>query len=169
MVGERQLRAGVRTLAPDDQPGPLRPAGQIDHVGDLTDLAVVARRGVLVKRWDPGVLRDLEDRGADLLGQLVADGEPHVPLAAVVHEPVRRAGGIGAHQNLEALDVLGWDLRQRPVHDDLVVLCGVRTRVPRAQHAAERLPGLVQVGLHRVKPVAAPCSSRRPSPSPNAP
>src|ERR1035437_8778416 len=54
MVGERQLRAGVRTLAPDDQPGPLRPAGQIDRVGDLTDLAVLARRAVLVKRWDPG-------------------------------------------------------------------------------------------------------------------
>ncbi len=34
-IGERQLRAGVRALAPDDQSGPLRPSGQIDLVGDL--------------------------------------------------------------------------------------------------------------------------------------
>ena len=42
MVGERELRAGVRALAPDDQPDPVAPGGQIDGVGDLRDLTVVA-------------------------------------------------------------------------------------------------------------------------------
>jgi hypothetical protein len=42
MVGERELRAGVRALAPDDQPDPVAPGGQLDGVGDLGDLAVVA-------------------------------------------------------------------------------------------------------------------------------
>ena len=44
MVGERQLRAGVRALAPDDQPAALTPGGQIDAIGDLGDLPVLALR-----------------------------------------------------------------------------------------------------------------------------
>ena len=35
VVGERQLRAGVRALAPDDHPRALRPAGQVEVLGDL--------------------------------------------------------------------------------------------------------------------------------------
>jgi hypothetical protein len=73
VVGERQLRAGVRTLTPHDQPGALGPGGQINHVGDLTDLAVLTLAAVLVEREDPCILGDREDRGANLLGQLVAD------------------------------------------------------------------------------------------------
>ena len=50
VVGERQLRAGVRALTPHDQPGSLRPGGELDAVGDLGDLAVLALGSVLVKR-----------------------------------------------------------------------------------------------------------------------
>ena len=46
----------MRALTPDDQPGLLGPAGQINPVGDLTDLTVLALGSVLVKRGDPGVL-----------------------------------------------------------------------------------------------------------------
>ena len=42
VVGERQLRAGVRALAADDHPRALRPGGQVDVVGDLDDLPVLA-------------------------------------------------------------------------------------------------------------------------------
>jgi len=56
VVGDRQLRAWVRPLAPHDQPGSPRPGGQLDHVGDLGDLAVVALAAVLIERWNPGIL-----------------------------------------------------------------------------------------------------------------
>ena len=72
---KRQLRAGVRALAAHDQPRALRASGQIDAVGDLGDLAVARAAAVLVERRDPRLLGDLEDRGADRLGQLVADRE----------------------------------------------------------------------------------------------
>jgi hypothetical protein len=42
MVGEREPRAGMRVLTPYDQPGSLRPRGQLDAVGDLGDLSVLA-------------------------------------------------------------------------------------------------------------------------------
>ena len=42
VIGERQLRAGMRTLTPDDQPGPLGPGAEVEAVGDLDDLAVLA-------------------------------------------------------------------------------------------------------------------------------
>src|SRR5207237_2622362 len=90
VIGERQLRAGVRTLTPHDQPAALGPGGQIDHVGDLTDLAVLALTAVLVERRDPRVLGDLKDRGANRLGPLVADGAAHVGLAAWVDRPTPR-------------------------------------------------------------------------------
>jgi hypothetical protein len=61
VFGERQMRSGVRTLTPHDQPGALGPSGQINHVGDLDDLAVFAGRAILVERHDPGVFGDLED------------------------------------------------------------------------------------------------------------
>jgi hypothetical protein len=59
----RQQRPGVQTLTPHDQPAALRPEAQIKHVSDLTALAVLARRAVLVKCWYPHALGDLEDRG----------------------------------------------------------------------------------------------------------
>ena len=155
MVGERQLRSGVRTLTPHDQPAALRPGGQINHLGDLTDLAVLPLAAVLVERDNPRVLGDREDRGADLLGQLVADREAHVGLTAVVNETMRSAGGVRADQDLQSLDVLGRDLRQRPVQHSLVIIGGVRAGVPRPEQTAERLTRLIEVDLQRVKPVAA--------------
>jgi hypothetical protein len=50
MVGEGELRAGVRALAPDDHTRPSRPARQIEVAGDLADLPVRARAAVLIKR-----------------------------------------------------------------------------------------------------------------------
>ena len=91
--------------------------------GFMGTVAPVARR-------DPGVRGDLEDRGADRLGQLVADREAQVGIAAVIDEPVRRARRIRAHQDLQRLDVLGRDLRQRQVQHRHMIISGVRAGVP---------------------------------------
>ena len=73
------------------------------------------------------------------------------------------AGGIDAQQQLDALDVLGGDLRQRLLgHRDLIG-GGVRAGVAGAQLAGQRLTGLIGVGQHRVKAVAA--LEGRPAPS----
>ena len=65
------------------------------------------------------------------------------------------AGGISADQDLQALEVLGRDLRERPIEHRHMIGGGVRAGVPRSEQGAERLPGLIQVDLQRVKPVAA--------------
>src|SRR5207248_8327971 len=62
VVGEAQLRAGVWPLAADDQPRALRPGRQIDRLCDLTDLAVLAYRSVLVELCNPAILRCCETR-----------------------------------------------------------------------------------------------------------
>src|SRR6185437_17117262 len=41
-VGEPQLRARVRAFLADDDPHPFRPAGQVEHAGDLGDPCAVA-------------------------------------------------------------------------------------------------------------------------------
>ena len=41
VVSERQLRAGVWTLTTNDRPRTLRPAAEIDAVGELDDLSVL--------------------------------------------------------------------------------------------------------------------------------
>lgn len=84
-------------------------------LGDLRDLPVLTLGPVLVKRPEPRILGDFPDRSADRLGQVIADREAHPGLAAVVDQTVRCAGGIGAHQDLDCLDVLLEDLRQREV------------------------------------------------------
>jgi len=68
---------------------------------------------------------------------------------------VRRAGRIGADEDLDALDVPLGDLPERHIDDRLVVLSGVGAGIPGPQQTAERLAGLIQVDLQRVKPVAA--------------
>ena len=45
-VGEGELRAGMRTLAPADQPGSLRPAVEVDLAGQLGHPRAVARLAV---------------------------------------------------------------------------------------------------------------------------
>jgi hypothetical protein len=56
VVGERQLGARMGTLAAHEHPRALRPPGQVERLGDLGDLAVVARLVVLVERGRPRVL-----------------------------------------------------------------------------------------------------------------
>jgi hypothetical protein len=55
-VREGQLRARVRALAPHDQPRPFGPGGQVDHVGDLGNLSVLAAKAVPIERRNPAIL-----------------------------------------------------------------------------------------------------------------
>ena len=59
VVGEAQLRAGMRALAPHDHPRPGRPGAQVKMLGDLGDLPVLALAAVGGERADPRVLRVL--------------------------------------------------------------------------------------------------------------
>ena len=77
------------------------------------------------------------------------------PSRQIVDQAVRCPGGVRAHQDLQALDVLGRDLRERQVQHRLMVGGGVRAGVPRTQQAGECLARLVRVGGQRVKPVTA--------------
>src|SRR3954467_10624908 len=60
-VGERELGAGVRALAADDQTGPLRPAVQRDMAGQLGHPRALARLVVTVDRGPPRRLGQGED------------------------------------------------------------------------------------------------------------
>jgi hypothetical protein len=167
VVGEGELRAGVRTLAPDDHPGPVRPGAEIESVGDLHDVAVLPFGSGLVERGDPGAAAGFEDRGPDRLGQLVPAREPQVLLRAVLGGRVRRAGRVGPDQDLEVLDVLGRELRDRgrsPSRDRR--RCSTR-RSRRA--ASSRAPPGSRSPTRRADGTRSrACSFRPRSPSPNA-
>ncbi len=162
MVCEGQLRAGMRALAADDHPGSGRPPGQIQRRRDLGDLPVLAVAAIRRERCDPRVLGDLEDRGPDRVGQLKARRVAQPVLAAEVHDLVRRARGIGAYHDLDRLDQVLGDLRERVLDDRDVIGGSVRTRVARPQTRGQRLAGLVAIGHQRMKAIAALVGPGRP-------
>jgi hypothetical protein len=147
--------AGVRALAADDHPRTVGPAGEVQRVGKVGDLAVGPLATVLIERRPPRVLGQLEDRSPDRLGQVIADREPDPAVAAPVQQRVRGAGRIAAHQDLDLFDVLGRDLLERGLGDRDLVGGGVGAGVARSQLAGQRLAGLIGVGQHRTKPEAA--------------
>ena len=91
LVEDLKLRARVGSLPADNQPRALRPGGEVDVGGELSDPGAVAVLTVGVDRLYPRGFRQLEDRTADTVVQLVADREADVRLAAVGGERVRRA------------------------------------------------------------------------------
>ena len=81
-VGEGELRAGVWALAPADQPRALRPAFEVDVVGQLGDPRAVSRLPVSVDRSRPCLLPQGEDRVAGPLVDRVAKRETDPGLPA---------------------------------------------------------------------------------------
>ncbi len=140
-VGEPQLRAGVGAFLADDHPHPLRPAGQVQHAGDLCDPGAGPLLAPGVVGGGPGAGGHGEDGFLDLLG----DGEPH----GVGQAPSRRgepgqevvgaAAGVCADQHLAAQ--AAGQLRQgEPGGADVISGC-VRAGVASPQHESQRLPG----------------------------
>jgi hypothetical protein len=149
VIGEAQLRAGVRAFAAHDHARPVRPAAQIELVGDLDDVPVRPRRSVLVDRANPVLIGDLQDRGADGLGQVIADRVADPSVAAPVQQLVAGSRGVDAQQDLDVLDVLGRDLLQRGLGDRDLVDGGVGAGVAGPQHPGQRLAGLIAIGQQR--------------------
>lgn len=99
-VGEGELRSGVRALPPDGQARALRPAREVDQVGGLGNLAVLALGAILGERGDPALIGDSGDPLAHRLGQVKADREADSALVRPVEEVVRGAGGVATQDDL---------------------------------------------------------------------
>ena len=151
LVEDLELSTGVRALAAADQPASLGPRRQIIR---SVNSATERRPGQPRRRRSlaPTLFRDLEDRRADRLRQLVANREPDLSVAAVRRERVRLTTNIRAHEDL-AVNVLHRQLREREPEHGEVILCRVRPGVPGSQDRGERLAGLVQPTAERVEPV----------------
>jgi len=145
----------VRALAAHDHPRALGPAREVERFGQLGDLPVSTLGAVLVERRDPTVRGQIEDCGADGLGEVVADREADAPLPAEVEQLVAGARRVDAQQQLDRLDLLAGDLLERRLGDVDLVGGGIRAGVARAQLCAQRLARLVEVGEQRVKAKAA--------------
>src|SRR3954447_24840615 len=96
LVEDLKLRARVRALAATDQPRALRPARQLQAVGQLGYPGSLAGLAVRVDRLKPRALGQLEDRLADAVVELVADREADPGIAAIGGKRVRRTAAVGA-------------------------------------------------------------------------
>ena len=120
MVGERQLRAGMRALTANDHSRPLGPVGEV-QAGEFADLPVGTLAAVLVDGRDPVAVCDLQDLLAHVLAQIQADGEADVRAVRPVEQLVAGARAVGAQKHPDRLDVLARDLLQRRFSDrDLI-------------------------------------------------
>jgi hypothetical protein len=81
VVGEAQLRAGVGVLAAAQHAGGGRPVATVDPAGQLAHLGAVTDLAVRLDRWRPGVHGLDEDRLADLRIDPHAQREPHPAVA----------------------------------------------------------------------------------------
>ena len=121
----------MRALAADDHPRPGRPAAEVELVGDLDDLSVIALGSVGRQRRHPRVGAGGEDLLAQGLGQLQADRELDARGAAVIEELVRGAGTIATDHDLRVGADLAREGLQRVVEHGDVVGGGVRAGVAR--------------------------------------
>lgn len=106
-VSERELRAGVRALAPADQPGPIRPVGEVDLASQFGHPRAVARLAALADRRPPGGFLERKQGFAHRFGELVAKREPDPRLPAGVGEIMARASRIRARQDVPIKRVCG--------------------------------------------------------------
>ena len=83
----------------------------VDLADELGDLTVAACRALRRDRGNPGVLGDLEDRLADLVGQLVAHRGADVAFVCTSRS------GHAAQQQLDALGGSGGDLLEGQTAD----------------------------------------------------
>jgi hypothetical protein len=114
-----------------------RTAGR-QAVSGRSRIALADRRGEIEAH------QEVDPCGAQLVGQLVGGG-----------------GAVGPDHDHRVLDHRARELLERQADDVDVVGRGVGAGVARAQHAGQRLAGLIQIGQQRVKPEAALERARR--------
>jgi hypothetical protein len=142
----RQLRAGMRALLTQNQPGSGRPCGHVDQVGGLGHPGPVAdltggvdRRvpGVAAVEGVDGVLHAMIDR--------VTEGESDLVLAAGLGEGVGGPGRVRPHHNLGRLGIvraaapIRRQRRRRLFQDGDVVGRSVAAGVACPQQSGQRL------------------------------
>jgi len=155
VIGEPQLRTGVRAFASGDDPHPDRPAGvgggQV--AGQLGDLRPVPGLAVGVDRVPPA----LPGQGGQRVGDRLPGVDAHRVLQAqggeVVQQRLHAGRGVPAHQH-PAADLLG-ELAQGGVDQgDLVGgVVGVGSALPqqRGQRLTGALRAVVNERQHRVE------------------
>ena len=99
-IGEGQLRTGMRTLAPTDQPGPVRPVGEIDFVGQLGHPRPSRGSPSWSAAAPPCRSFNAKQGFAHRLADQIAERETDIALPTGVREIVARPGGIRARENL---------------------------------------------------------------------
>ena len=129
----------MRALAPADQPGALRPVGEVDLAGQLGHPRSLARLAVLIDRRLPRRFRQGNERFADGLGERIAEREADVALAAGVGEIVAGAGGIRAREDLP-VQRAPRQLLEREIQQREVILGVVRAGVPWPEDPGQHLP-----------------------------
>lgn len=159
-VEQRQLGTGVRGFTPDDDPGPVRVAGQVGHAGQLGDFRALAQGAVLFECGMPDLLGQGSDRLADRLGDGVSDGEVGEDSACVqgphvVQERFRSSGAVGADEDGCAVAVGVGDLGKCLVEDGDVVGGGVGAGVAGPEESGQGFAGVVQEAQQRVVVEAA--------------
>jgi hypothetical protein len=89
-IGEGELGAAMGIFTAGDHPTPRRPPGQVDAIGDLDYLGVLAQLGAVSgDRSLPGSFGHVDEHFGDIDAQSVTDHETHLPLPAAPDEPVR--------------------------------------------------------------------------------
>jgi hypothetical protein len=97
----------------------------------------------------------LEDRLADLVGQLIAHAVADLALAAPVDQAVHGPRAIGAQQQLDPRGMRGGDLLEPPLGNLDLAGGRVGPGAAGAQDPGERFAVFVPGGEQRVKPEAA--------------
>lgn len=90
-VEQRQLRARMGTLTPDDQPGPIGPGRQVDELGEFDDFGAVTTSAAGVDGVDGGVPaagRDHHDAVADAVVDVEPERVVEVACSAFLSEPM---------------------------------------------------------------------------------
>jgi hypothetical protein len=120
----------------------------------ISDLGVLARGGVDADRLCPRRFGQPGDRVADALIEIKAKREAQPRLTAVDRQRMRRAGAVGAHQDVP-LERDRVELLEREVEHGDVIGGAVAGGVGGPQDRGRRLARRVQVAQQRVMTLAA--------------
>jgi len=133
-VEDRELGAGMGSLAADDQPCALGPAGEVELVGQLCALGALAHVAVAIDRAPPARFGQLRDRPAHPLVDLVANREVDPCRTAALREGVGAPADVGASEDLAVKVGLGQLLKRQLQHLEVI-----GRGVAGAQHGGQRL------------------------------
>gem|GEM_PF-4537583 len=155
-VEDRELGAGMGSLAADDQPCALGPAGEVELVGQLCALGALAHVAVAIDRAPPARFGQLRDRPAHPLVDLVANREVDPCRTAALREGVGAPADVGASEDLAVKVGLGQLLKRQLQHLEVIGRGAARRPAARLSRLGSGAAGESR---------GRPCSCRRRLPS----